>query len=201
MKKICSMTSILKKIIRNSLVLKQVLIIQTLLGIALLLSACGEQEASPTPDYFIPPTLSPERSSPTPLETPTQTPLPTEEEPCENNLAFVDDVTIPDDTIVAPGQEIEKIWLVENNGTCNWEIDYTLRMVDGLAMGASSIQALRPTVSGKQVEISILFTAPTDAGRAFSQWQAHDPEGNPFGDEFFVQVIVDLNFNPENGDT
>jgi hypothetical protein len=108
----------------------------------------------------------------------------------------VDDITIPDDTIVAPNQEFEKIWLVENSGTCNWEIDYTLRMVDGLPMGSATILALRPTVTGKQVEIEINFFAPTDAGRAFSKWQAHDPEGNPFGDEFFVQIIVDPDFQP-----
>jgi len=164
--------------------------------LTILLSACGEQDARPTEVYFVPPTLSPQLATPTPATTPTSTPEPTNDTACVNDLAFIDDVTIPDDTVVAPAQEIEKVWLVENSGTCNWEIDYTLRLVDGLPMGVSTILALRPTVSGKQVEISIIFTAPTDAGRAFSSWQAHDPDGNPFGNEFFVQVIVDPNYEP-----
>ena len=188
MKKIC-----LKKITKNNPWQTSLILISMII----LLSACGEQDARSTPEYFVPPTLSPLRDTPTPSASSTPEPQPTSEPSCENNLAFVDDITIPDDTVVAPAQEIEKIWLVENNGTCNWEIDYTLRLVDGLPMGVSTILALRPTVTGKQVEISILFTTPTDAGRGFSKWQAFDPEGNPFGDEFFVQVLVDPNFEPE----
>jgi hypothetical protein len=192
------MRSLLKKILRINLNSKIPLTILDFLTITILLSACGGQDARSTPEYFIPPTLSPQLSTPTPIASPTSPPQPTDELPCENNLAFVDDITIPDDTVVAPAQEIEKIWLVENNGTCNWEIDYTLRKVDGLAMGASTILALRPTVSGKQVEISIVFITPTDAGRQFSKWQAHDPEGNPFGEEFFVQVMVDPDYEPDD---
>jgi hypothetical protein len=191
------MRSLLTKNMRNSPQLRGVLIGLLLFAAIILLSACGEQDARSTPEFFIPPTLDPLRATPTIMTTPTETFQPTEEEACENNLAYVDDITIPDDTVVAPGQEFEKVWLVENNGTCNWEIDYTIRNVDGLAMGTSTILALRPTVSGKQVEITITFFAPTDAGRAFSQWQAFDPEGNPFGEEFFVQIIVDPNFSPE----
>lgn len=192
------MRSLLTKNLRNSPRFRGNLLSTIVLFTAMiLLSACGEQDARSTPEYFIPPTLDPLRATPTVMATPTETIQPTAEAACENNLAYLDDITIPDDTVVAPGQEIEKVWLVENNGTCNWEIDYTIRNVDGLAMGSSTILALRPTVSGKQVEISITFFAPTDAGRAFSQWQAFDPEGNPFGEEFFVQIIVDPNFTPE----
>jgi hypothetical protein len=196
MKKIFLMKSSWTKSLRNNHQDKTVLFLLNT-TLIILLSACGGQDARSTPEYFIPPTLSPLLYTPTPNATPTFTPSPTDEAPCENGLAFIDDVTIPDDTVVAPAQEFEKVWLLENSGTCNWEMDYSLRLVDGLAMGASSIIALRPTVSGKQVEISITFFAPTDAGRAFSKWQAHDPEGNPFGDEFFVQVIVDPNYQPD----
>ncbi len=198
MKKIYLMRSSRTRILRNKPTSNIHFATLILITLTILLSACGEQDARSTPEFFVPPTLSPQLSTPTPAATPTFTPEPTNEPACENDLSFLDDITIPDDTVVAPAQEIEKVWLVENSGSCNWEIDYTLRLVDGLPMGVSTILALRPTVSGKQIEISILFTAPTDAGRAFSSWQAHDPDGNPFGNEFFVQVIVDPNFEPEN---
>lgn len=199
MKKIYWMRSFRTKNLMIKPQAKAVIAVLLFIATSILLSACGEQDARSTPDYFIPPTLSPLQASATPMASATPSAQPTDELPCENNLAFIDDVTIPDDTVMAPGQEFEKVWLVENNGTCNWEMDYTLRMVDGLAMGASTILALRPTVSGKQVELAITFYAPTDAGRSFSKWQAHDPEGNPFGEEFFVQVVVDPNFSPDEG--
>jgi hypothetical protein len=142
--------------------------------------------------------LSPQESTPTTQINPTNTQLPTDLPPCENDLEFLADVTIPDDTVLASGEEFVKTWLVKNSGTCNWEDDYTLRNTDGLPMGVSTIQALFPARSGSEVEITITFTAPIDEGRALSKWQAHDPEGNPFGQEFFVQIIVNPSLSPGN---
>ena len=198
MKKIYLMRSSWTRILRNKISSNIRFATLMILTLTILLSACGEQDARSTPEFFVPPTLSPQLATATPAATPTFTPEPTNVPACENDLSFLEDISIPDDTVVGPAQEIEKVWLVENSGSCNWEIDYTLRLVDGLPMGVSTILALRPTVSGKQIEISIVFTAPTDAGRSFSSWQAHDPEGNPFGDEFFVQVIVDPNYEPDS---
>ncbi|MFN2145128.1 MAG: NBR1-Ig-like domain-containing protein [Anaerolineales bacterium] len=162
----------------------------TLLTI-ILLSACGGQDARNDPGYFIPPTLASKPATATPLPTATPEPEPTNEALCINDLRFISDVTYPDDTVVAPNQEIEKVWLVQNNGTCNWEADYTLRNVGGSPMGASTIQALYPVRSGGEYEITITFYAPTDAGAHNSNWQAHDPEGEPFGQAFYIQIVVD----------
>ncbi len=156
-----------------------------------MLSACGGQDARNDPDYFIPPTLAVKPATATPLATATPEPEPTSETLCVNDLRFISDVTYPDDTVVAPGQEVEKVWLVQNNGTCNWESDYTLRNVGGSPMGASTIQALYPVRSGGEYEITITFSAPTDAGAHASNWQAHDPEGEPFGQAFYIQIVVD----------
>ena len=157
----------------------------------ILLSACGEQDARSTPDYFVPPTLNPQIPTATVESPETPTPEPTDAGPCENDLEFLDDITIPDNTVVAPGEEIVKTWLVKNSGTCNWESDYTLRNTGGLPMGIATIQALYPARSGSEVELTLTFIAPTDEGEAISKWQAHDPEGNPFGQEFYMQVYVD----------
>ena len=142
----------------------------------ILLSACGGQDARKDPVYFIPPTLADKPATPTPPATPTAEPDPTNDAVCTNDLRFISDVNYPDDTVVAPGQEIEKIWLVQNTGTCNWEADYTLRNVGGTPMGSSTIVALYPVRSGGEYEISINFIAPPDAGSHVSKWQAHDPE-------------------------
>jgi hypothetical protein len=156
-----------------------------------LLSACGGQDARNDPDYFIPPTLAAKPATATPPPTATPEPEAANAALCTNDLRFVSDITYPDDTVVAPGQEIEKVWLVQNNGTCNWEADYTLRNVGGSPMGSSTIVALYPVRSGGEYEISITFYAPTDAGTHNSSWQAHGPEGEPFGQAFYIQIYVD----------
>jgi len=107
-----------------------------------------------------------------------------------DGLAFVQDVTVPDGTIVSPGASVDKQWLVHNNGTCNWDSRYRLRFVGGLDMGAATEQALYPARAGSQATISINFTAPSEPGTYNTAWQAIDPNGEPFGDAVFMEIIV-----------
>jgi hypothetical protein len=166
-----------------------------MIAIAFLLSACGEQAAVNAPDYFVPPTLSHEATT-IPLATPTEI-QPTPTEPCENDLSFVDDVNYPDNTEVAPGTIVEKIWLVQNSGTCNWDSNYRVRFVEGTEMGADLEQGLFPARSGGEAEIQITFVAPNQTGINFSTWQAYTPDGEPFGDQFYIQIVVNPDLNPE----
>jgi hypothetical protein len=88
----------------------------------------------PTPTLFLPPsvfipsptpgnpTLTPENTSTpggattgTPAQIPTSTP-----EGCTDIAAFVADVTIPDNTVMAPNQPFTKTWRLRNDGTCTW---------------------------------------------------------------------------------
>lgn len=172
-----------------------------MISAAVLLSACGGQAAVNPPDYFIPPTLSHEATE-IPLATPTEI-QPTPTEVCENDLSFLQDITIPDNTEVAPGSMFEKIWLVENSGTCNWGPEYRVRFIDGDNMGAEMEQALFPARSGGEAEIEIVFIAPFQNGINFSTWQAYTPDGEPFGDPFYVQVVVapELNATPTETDS
>ena len=171
--------------------INQILFLIAILTSIILLSACRGQDVLSEPEYFIPPTVAVQPATPTPEATETPLPKPTIDVLCTNDLSYVADVTIEDDTVVAPGQEITKVWLVRNSGSCNWEADYTLRNVDGPPMGSPTIVALYPVRSGSEFEISIDFIAPTDEGQHISRWQAHDPEGNPFGQDIFIQIVVD----------
>ncbi|MEN8240378.1 MAG: NBR1-Ig-like domain-containing protein, partial [Chloroflexota bacterium] len=94
-----------------------------------LLSACGEQAAVNNPDYYLPPTLS-HHPTEIPLATPTEI-QPTATPYCENDLTFIEDVNYPDNTEVTPGTLVDKIWLVENSGTCSWDSQYRIRFVEG----------------------------------------------------------------------
>jgi hypothetical protein len=143
-------------------------------------------------DYFIVPTLSGERK-PINLASPTP-PVPTPTPYCSNNLEFVADVTIPDGSIYLPGTELEKVWLVKNSGTCNWDNGYIFRLVSGDPMGAETMQGLYPARSGSEVEIKLDFTAPKVTGTYQTMWQAFTPYGEPFGEPIYMLIEVDPDY-------
>jgi hypothetical protein len=99
-------------------------------------------------------------------------------------------VTIPDYTVVAPGSSLDKQWLVQNSGSCNWDNRYRLRLVSGDPLGVSPEQALYPARAGTQATLRILFTAPLEAGEYVSEWQTFDPNEIPFGESFVIKIIV-----------
>jgi hypothetical protein len=114
------------------------------------------------------------------------TPTPT----CVNQLFFASDVTIPDFSLVTAGSLLDKQWLVQNSGSCNWDSLYRIRLVGGNGLGASPEQALYPARAGMQATLRIVFTAPMVPGEYFSEWQAYDAQGIPFGETFFIKIIV-----------
>lgn len=156
-----------------------------------------------TPTLFRPPTKSlpteilptttsvPQIFTSTP-ETPTSSipPTLTATPPCTNDLTFIADATIPDGTTVSPGSSIDKQWLVNNSGTCNWDERYRLKWIGGDPLGATSEQALYPARAGTEVTLRILFTASSDLGIYESAWQAFGPDGVAFGDPVFLKITV-----------
>jgi len=160
---------------------------------------------SPAPETtpFIPPTAQAPLIEPSLIINPTPqivqiqpSPFPTilpptvDQTDCFNNLTFVEDATVPDNSFVTFGSSIDKQWLVENSGTCNWNSGYRLKHIGGAALGASEEIALYPARSGAQTAIQIIFTAPFTDGVYESAWQAYDPDGNPFGDPIYMSVVV-----------
>ena len=156
---------------------------------SLAFSACGPNQALISTATTTLLSLTEEQPTSVPTITMLQ-PQPTPSIACKDNLLFINDVTIPDNTVVAPGIVLDKQWLVQNNGNCNWDTRYRLRLVSGAALGASPEQALYPARAGTQVNLRILFTAPQETGDYVSEWQAFDANGIPFGDSFFMKIIV-----------
>jgi hypothetical protein len=156
---------------------------------AFLLAACG---ASETPvESYRPPTISGPTPLPSPVvQPPTEAPYPSPTPDCSNGLTYVADISIPDGTTTLPGASLDKRWRVLNSGTCNWDKAYRLKLVAGSEMGAHAEQALFPARGGSEAVVRIVFIAPDEAGTHRSAWQAYDPEGQPFGDPFYIEVIV-----------
>jgi len=178
---------------------------RSLLLVLLTLISASACSPLPTQTPFIPPTAIPQLIEPTLIINPTQnvvviqtTPLPTIAIPtatinpadCINNLTFLEDLTIPDNTFIAYGATIDKQWLVQNNGTCNWNADYRLKYIGGAVLGAPEEIALYPAKSGTQATIQITFIAPFTDGKYESAWQAFDPSGLAFGDLIFMRIEV-----------
>jgi hypothetical protein len=109
---------------------------------------------------------------------------------CQPGLTFQEDLTIPDGTLVSPGEALDKRWLVENSGSCNWDEQYRLKWSAGPDLGAPREQALFPARSGTSATIRIQFVAPAEPGIYRSAWQAHDPAGEPFGDPIYIEIVV-----------
>lgn len=168
--------------------------------IVLLLTFAFAQACAPqvTPTPFRPPTqplptsILPTTTSIPQLFTaaPTITLTATLPGPCTNNLSFLDDITIDDGTSISPGASIDKQWLVQNSGSCNWDSTYRIRWIGGDPLGANTEQLIYPAKAGTQATLRIEFTAPFTEGPYESAWQAVGPDGNVFGDLIFIKIIV-----------
>ncbi len=130
---------------------------------------------------------------PTPTATVTPPPLPTIEIPagCENRARFVDDVTIPDGTQLAPGESFEKAWAVNNADECPWGPGYTVRLIEGEGMsGPPQVALVERAEPGENYEIRVPLVAPTAPGTYRATWQLHDLQGQPFGPDLFLEIEV-----------
>ena len=108
-----------------------------------------------------------------------------------DSLAFVEDMTIPDNTNMAPGQDFLKTWKVRNTGSCPWGAGYELVYADYANDMDGQPQPLTVVVQpGQEVEISVQFTAPSEIGSYTSAWQMENPAGVNFEEIIFVKIIV-----------
>ncbi len=107
-----------------------------------------------------------------------------------SNNMFIADVTIPDDTVMAPGRQFVKTWRIKNTGTTTWGAGFKLVFIEGEAMTnktSHSVPALSP---GAEAEISLSLTAPTQKGTHFGDWKIKDERGVLFGDILFLRIVV-----------
>lgn|GEM_PF-1875054 len=128
-------------------------------------------------------------NTPTPIPTnvppPTATPI-----TCELDAAFVRDVTIPDNTVLAPGATFVKTWSLQNNGTCVWDPATVAVFVSGTQMAGGSPSPVGSIQPGQTFNLSINFVAPTAPGAYRSSWKLQAGNGTQFGDTFYVKIVV-----------
>ena len=108
-----------------------------------------------------------------------------------DNAVFVSDVTVPDGSVMTPGQEFLKTWKVRNTGDCTWGAGYTIVYGGYNDKMSGAPAALATTViPNQEVDVSVQFKAPTKAGEYLSAWRMANPSGYAFGQFFFVKIVV-----------
>jgi hypothetical protein len=106
------------------------------------------------------------------------------------SMAFVSDVSIPDNTPVAPGQTFTKTWKVVNNGSCAWDAGFKFAFTGGDAMGGATYTLPSKAAVNATVDLSIAMTAPNKTGTIRGNWRMSTAAGQFFGDEVYVVVSV-----------
>jgi len=118
---------------------------------------------------------------------------------CIDDMAFVADVTYPDNNmtsppVVTPGQVFVKTWKVKNTGTCSWVPGYQLAYAYGntpaAQMGGQPVPITSTISPGMTVDLSVTLTAPTTNGTYQGFWQMKNANSQSFGQTIWVGVTV-----------
>ncbi|HSH01603.1 MAG TPA: NBR1-Ig-like domain-containing protein [Anaerolineae bacterium] len=130
-------------------------------------------------------------TEPTAVAGPTVTPRP----PCRDEATFVGDMTLPDNSRVAVGAEVTKVWRLRNAGTCTWGPGYTAVWVGGEQLGGEETGLTETVLPGEMVDVRVGLVMPTEVGNYRGEWKLRNPEGALFGIEggqgaFWLQVVV-----------
>ncbi len=113
-----------------------------------------------------------------------------EAEDGDDEARYVDDVTVPYDTSMKPGQTFRKTWSVRNTGRSKWGKGYQFVFVSGERMNGPEAVPLPPAMPGQESEISIDLVAPAKPGKALGTWQPRNPQGKLFDFPMRVEVVV-----------
>jgi len=76
---------------------------------------------------------------------------------------MIEDVTIPDNTVLTRGETFTKTWRFLNNGKCNWN-GYTIAFFAGDRMASPDSVPVPAAEAGKTVDVSVELTAPSMDG-------------------------------------
>jgi DNA-binding winged helix-turn-helix (wHTH) protein len=94
---------------------------------------------------------------------------------------FIRDVTVPDGSVVAPGEQFEKVWEIQNAGSVPWCNRHFRRTGVCSGPGRLSSEPLTPvptTNPGQLCLMRMQLTAPSQPGSYYAEWKMVDKDGN-----------------------
>ncbi|CAO3663465.1 unnamed protein product [Umbelopsis ramanniana] len=107
---------------------------------------------------------------------------------------FVDDVNIPDGTIVAAKSRFLKIWNMINEGSQDWPQGTQLVFCGGDSLASSpstTTFAVPVTKPGKNAYVTADLQAPAKPGRYVSYFRLITPMGTRFGHRVWCDILVE----------
>jgi hypothetical protein len=128
-----------------------------------------------------------------PSLTPFGTVVPANIGPTCLNAKFVADVTIPDGTVMKPGQKFRKIWRIQNTGTCSWDQGFGFVRWAGPDLGAADIYYSthdQPVEAGGIVDFGLEMRAPYEPGDYVAHWVMISDAGKTFGGDYTISIKV-----------
>lgn len=124
-------------------------------------------------------------------------------------MAFVADVTVPDHSVVMPGERFTKVWAIQNVGDLPWpprkfvRVDESLvvarrersgtltPLLDAHLNSLERVLQVPPVFPGQVQDLAVDFAAPQSNGTAASIWRLESQDGKAcYEDRAFLQVIV-----------
>lgn len=170
---------------------------RTFLPSLLLLGLVGGcltiETQTPHPPLFVTSTLPPGPSA-TPTLTSTPEGILPRPENCTDEAVLLEDVTIPDGTVLAPGETFTKTWRLKNTGTCPWDASYSLIFLAGERMSAPDSVPLTVTLPGESADVSVQLVAPSQNGKYMGIFGLRNSLGQeiPIGtsNNVWVDIVV-----------
>lgn len=118
-------------------------------------------------------------------------------DPACDRARFEKDITVPDNSVLAPGATFVKTWRLQNAGNCTWSNAYSVVYSSGERFGAAESLPLNgPVAPGASVDVSIPMQAPATGGSYRGEWMLRNAAGQNFGTgtggdkPFWVQIKV-----------
>ena len=108
---------------------------------------------------------------------------------CTLNMAYIADVTVPDGTVMTPGNAFVKTWRVKNSGTCEWKDGTQLVFADGEQMRGPAAVNVPLTAPDATADVSVNLIAPAAPAKYVGQWRMRSPEGTVYGSLTVVIVV------------
>lgn len=111
-----------------------------------------------------------------------------------NNAIYIADLTIPDGTVLKPGEDFKKVWQIRNTGSCTWDEGYALVFIGG----DTSIDPVNYEIKikadfidpGEDADFDIPLTAPLKEGTYQGSWRMRNDQGVFFGET--VTVVFEV---------
>jgi uncharacterized protein YkwD len=112
---------------------------------------------------------------------------------CTDSAVMIEDVTVPDNAQMSPGQRFTKTWRFINNGKCNWS-GYSIAFVAGDRMASPDSAPIPQTEAGKTVDVSVELTAPSLDGSYTGFFELRNDKGETLAigieNTFWVKILI-----------